>query len=96
MSELEAREKLHKLALPKDIQESAKRIINCCIRGQDTITGITDKFYAMGEAIEKMIEIDPKRRKEETQKQKIKKLEQNRKKVRGFHKRTGEADFRDQ
>ena len=33
MSELEAREKLHKLALPKDIQESAKRIINCCVRG---------------------------------------------------------------
>ena len=37
MSELEPREKLHKLALPKEIEESANRIMSCYIRGKDTI-----------------------------------------------------------
>ena len=43
MSELKPGEKLHKLALPKEIQESANRIMSCYIRGEDTIPDITDK-----------------------------------------------------
>ena len=53
MSELEPREKLHKLVLPKEIQESANRIMSCYIRGEDTIPSITDKVYAMGKVLRK-------------------------------------------
>ena len=53
MSELERREKLHTLVPPKEIQESANRIMSCYICGEDTIPSITDKVYAMGKAIEK-------------------------------------------
>ena len=53
MSELEHREKLHKFVLPKEIQESANRIMSCYNRGEDTIPSITGKVYAMGKAIEK-------------------------------------------
>ena len=63
MSELEPREKLHKLVLPKEIQESANRIMSCYIRGEDTSRSIADKVYAMGKAIEKkMGQIRMKRR----------------------------------
>ena len=58
-SELEPREKLHKVVLPKEIQESANRIMGCNIRGEDTIPSITDKVYAMGKAIEKIMGINP-------------------------------------
>ena len=53
MSELEPREKLHKLVLPKEIQESANRIMGCYILGEDTIPSITDKVYAMGKLLRK-------------------------------------------
>ena len=68
MSELESREKLHKLVLPKEIQESANRIMSCYISGEDTIPSITDKVYAMGKAIEKKIGIDPNEKKKHTSK----------------------------
>ena len=67
-SELEPREKLHKLVLPKEIQESANRIMSCYIRGEDTIPSITDKIYAMGKAIEKKMGIDLKEKKKHTSK----------------------------
>ena len=68
MSELEPREKLHKLVLPKEIQDSGNRIISCYIRGKDTIPSITDKVYAMEKAFEKKIVIDPNEKKEHTSK----------------------------
>ena len=68
MSELEPREKLHKLVLPKEIQDSANRIMSCYIRGEDTIPSITDKVYAMGKAIEKKMGIDPNEKKKHTSK----------------------------
>ena len=68
MSELKPREKLHKLALPKEIQESANRILSCYIRGEDTIPSITDKVYAMAKAIEKKMEIYPNKKKKHTSK----------------------------
>ena len=68
MSELEPREKLHKLKLPKEIQESANRIMSCYIRGEDTIPSITDKVYSMGKAIEKKMGIDLNQKKKHTSK----------------------------
>ena len=53
MTELGTREKLHKLVLPKVIKESANSIMSCYIRGEDAISSINDKVYAMGKAIEK-------------------------------------------
>ena len=58
MSELEPRKELHKLVLPKEIQESTNRIMSCYIRGESTTLSITDKVYAMGEATEKKMGID--------------------------------------
>ena len=40
----------------------------CYIRGEDTIPSITDKVYAMGKAIEKMMGIDPNEKKKHTSK----------------------------
>ena len=68
MSELEPREKLHKLVLPKEIQEIVNRIMCCYICGEDTIPGITDKVYAMGKAIEKNMGIDANGKKKDTSK----------------------------
>ena len=59
MSELEPREKLHKLVLPKEIQESVNRIMSCYNRGKHNIPSITDKVYGMGKATEKKMGIDP-------------------------------------
>ena len=66
MSELEPREKLHKIVLLKEIQESANRIMSGYIRGEDTIPSITNKVYAMGKAIEKKMGIDPNEKKKRT------------------------------
>ena len=66
MSELEPREKLHKIVLLKEIQESANRIMSGYIRREDTISSITDKVYAMGKAIEKKMDIDPNDKKKRT------------------------------
>ena len=63
MSELEPREKLHKLVLVKEIQESVNRIMSCYNRGKHTIPSITDKIYAMGKATEKKMGIDPNEKK---------------------------------
>ena len=60
MSEREPREKLHKLLLPKEILESANRMLSCYICAEDSIPIITDNVYAMGKAIEKKMGIDPK------------------------------------
>ena len=68
MSELEPREKLHKLVLSKEIQESGNRIMSCYIRGENTIPSITGKVYAMGKAIEKMMRINPNEKKKHTSK----------------------------
>ena len=66
MSELEPREKLHKLVLPKEIQESANRITRCYICGEDTIPSIANKVYAMGKVIEIKMGIDPNEKKKHT------------------------------
>ena len=63
MSEVERREKLHKLVLPKEIQENANKIMSCYIPGEDTIPSINDKVYATGKAIEKKMGIDPNEKK---------------------------------
>ena len=63
MSELEPRKRLHKLVLPKDIQESANRIMSYYIRGEDGNPIITDQVYAMGKAIEKKMRIDTNEKK---------------------------------
>ena len=68
MSELEPREKSYKLVLPKENKKSANRIMICYIHGEDTIPSITDKVYAMGKAIEKMMGIDPNEKKKHTSK----------------------------
>ena len=68
MSELEPREKLHKLLLSNEIQESANRIMSCYSHGEDTIPSITDKVYAMGKAIEKNMGIDLNEKKKHTSK----------------------------
>ena len=68
MSELEPREKLHKLVMPKEIQENANRIMGCYIPGEDPIPSITDKVYAMEKAIEKKMAIDPNEKKKHTSK----------------------------
>ena len=76
------REKLHKLVLPKEIQQSANRIMSCYIRGKNTILGNRDEVYAVGKAIEKKIVIYPNEKKE-IYKQRIEKQEQKGKKVKG-------------
>ena len=53
MSGLESKEKLHKFVLPKETQGIAKRIMNYYICGEDTISSITDKVYAVGKVLEK-------------------------------------------
>ena len=53
ISELDLNEKLNKLVLTKEIQESAHSIMSCYIHGEDNIPGITDTVYAMGKAIDK-------------------------------------------
>ena len=53
MSELKPRDKLQKLVLPIEIQESANRTMSCYIRGADTIPSITDKVYAIGKLLRK-------------------------------------------
>ena len=69
MLELELREKLGKLKLPAEIEESANRILDRYLCGADTIPEITGKVYAVGKATELEMEIaqakerdQPKRR----------------------------------
>ena len=52
MFEIEPREKLCKLRMPTELQESADRILDQHMHEVDTIPEITDKVYAMGRAIE--------------------------------------------
>ena len=80
MAELEPRENLHKLGLPKEIQESANRIMSCYIRGKNTIPNVTDKVYAMGKATKKKMGIDPNEKKKHTSK-KLKNENRRKKKV---------------
>ena len=61
------REKLHKLVLPKEIQQSTNRIMSCYIRAKNTIPGITDEVYAVGKAIEKKMGIYPNEKKKNIQ-----------------------------
>ena len=49
--EMHAREKLPKPKLASDIEESANRILNEHLHGDENIPEITDKVYAMGKAI---------------------------------------------
>ena len=68
ISELDLNEKLNKLVLTKEIQESAHSIMSCYIHGEDNIPGITDKVYAMGKAIDKKMGIDTNELKKHTSK----------------------------
>ena len=47
MLELEPREKLAKVKLPTEIEESTTRMLDRYLCGADTIPEITDKVYAM-------------------------------------------------
>ena len=51
MLEMHPREKLTKLKLTPDIEESANRILDEYLHGDESIPEITDKVYAMGKAI---------------------------------------------
>ena len=53
MFEIEPREKLSKLKMPTELQESADRILDQHMHDVDTIPEITDKVYAMGRAVER-------------------------------------------
>ena len=68
MSELGHKNKLHKLVLPKDIQESETRPMSCYIRVEDTIPNITDKVYVMGKDIENINGNDSNEKKKHTSK----------------------------
>ena len=68
ISELDLNEKLNKLVLTKEIQESAHSIMSCYIHGEDNIPGISDKVYAMGKAIDKKMGIDTNEMKKHTSK----------------------------
>ena len=48
---LHSREKLPKLKLTRDIEESAIRILDEYLHGHDNIPEITDKVYAMEKSI---------------------------------------------
>ena len=56
MFEIEPREKLSKLKMPTELQESADRILDQHMHEVDTIPEITDKVYAMGRAMGRAIE----------------------------------------
>ena len=62
MFEIELREKLSKLKMPTELQESADRILDEYLHGVDTIPEITDKVYAVGRAIEKKMGITQRRK----------------------------------
>ena len=64
MFEIEPREKLNKLKMPTELQESADRILDQYLHGVDTIPEITDKVYAMGRAIERKMGIAQKEKKD--------------------------------
>ena len=64
MFEIEPREKLSKLKMPIELQESADRILDQYLHGVDTIPEITDKGYAMGRAIERKMGIAQKEKKD--------------------------------
>lgn len=68
MSELGHIKKLYKLVLPKDIQQSEKRIMSCYIRVEDTIPNIIDKVYVMQKDIGNINGIDSNEKKKHTSK----------------------------
>ena len=51
MSEMHPREKLPKLKLTSDIEESANRILNEYLHGDENIPEIADKVYTVEKAI---------------------------------------------
>ena len=63
MFEIEPREKLSKLKMPTELEESADRILDQHMHEVDTIPEITDKVYAMGRAIERKKGIAQKEKK---------------------------------
>ena len=64
MFEIEPREKLSKLKMPTELQESADRILDQHMHEVDTIPEITDKVYVMGRAIERKKGIAQKEKKD--------------------------------
>ena len=48
---MDARKKLPKLKPTPDIEESANRILDEYLHGDESFPEITDKFYTMGKAI---------------------------------------------
>ena len=82
MFEIEPREKLSKLKMPTELQESADRILHQYLHGVDTILEITDKVYAMGRAIERKMGIAQKEKKDKV-KQKPTSGKKARKKIKG-------------
>ena len=61
LTEMEPRNKLHKLKLSKEIEESANRILYSYLSEEDNIPEVTDKVYAMGKAIENKMGVGFKR-----------------------------------
>ena len=64
MFEIEPREKLSKLKMPTELQESADRILDQHMHEVDTIPEITDKVYTMGRATERKKGIAQKEKKD--------------------------------
>ena len=64
MFEIEPREKLSKLKIPRDLQESADTILDQHMHEVDTIPEITDKVYAVERAIERKKGIEQKEKKD--------------------------------
>ena len=50
--------------MPKELQESADRILDQYLHGVDTIPEITDKVYEVGRAIERKMGIAQKKKKD--------------------------------
>ena len=57
---MEPREKLPKVKLDAETQESANKILNLYLTNTDTIPEITDMMYAMGKAVAYAMGVKPK------------------------------------